>query len=136
MIIKAKKDIWITIGIVWIVMTLIVSIFIVPAEQRGIMLIMVIPVGLFLGWLYFGTYYVFKENLLYCRSGPFVEKIPYDNIRALKLCKNMMSSMALSRERIEIKQHGKGYVHATTYISPIHREPFLEVLKQRCHVLD
>jgi hypothetical protein len=136
MVIKAKKDVWISLIMILLMMTFIFSVIIVPSEERWIVIIMIVPVAVFLGWLYFGTFYEFKENVLVCRSGPFSEKIPYDNIRSLKLCRNFMSSMALSRDRIEIKQHGKGYVSGTTYISPLDRERFFDQLKQRCHFID
>jgi hypothetical protein len=47
-----------------------------------------------------------------------------------------MSSMALSRKRIEIKQHKKNIVVGTTYISPVDREDFLVELIRLCHHLD
>ena len=134
--IKAKRDVWISIFILLILAVFLLSIFIVPNSERWIITILVIPVSVFLGWLYFGTYYVFDEKALICKSGPFREKILYDQISSLRLCENFMSSMALSRQRIEIKQHGKGYITGTTYISPIDREQFLTELRQRCINLD
>lgn len=44
--------------------------------------------------------------------------------------------MALSRDRIEIRQHGKGYLAGTTYISPEEREKFMSDLIEKCHNLD
>jgi len=134
--IKVKRDIGITLGFVFIFAVFIMSIAIVPDNERWIIFLMVIPVTVFLGWMYYGTYYMFEKHVLVCQSGPFREKINYDKIKSLKLCENFMSSMALSRERIEIKQHGKGYVTGTTYISPVNREQFLVELKQRCSNLD
>ncbi|UOO38563.1 PH domain-containing protein [Oscillospiraceae bacterium CM] len=87
-------------------------------------------------WLLFGTYYELRPEYLYCRSGPFFEKIRYDKIKYLGLTENFLSSMALSPERIEIRQHGKGYIMGTTMISPENREDFLEKLKARCKNLD
>lgn len=134
--ISVKRDLWITLFIFLILAVFVMSILIVPANERFIIIILVIPVTIFLGWLYFGTYYVFEEKALICKSGPFTEKIHYEKIKSLKLCENFMSSMALSRERIEIKQHGKGYVTGTTYISPIDRQQFLNELMKRCPNLD
>jgi len=134
--IEVKRDLWITLFIGLILAVFVMSILIVPASERFIIIVMVIPVTIFLGWLYFGTYYVFEEKALICKSGPFIEKIQYEKIRSMKLCENFMSSMALSRERIEIKQHGKGYVTGTTYISPVDRQQFLNELKKRCPNLD
>jgi|GEM_PF-4211059 len=49
----------------------------------------------FLGSLLFATWYEMRDDYLYCRSGLFVERIPYDRIRSLQLCDNLWSSMAL-----------------------------------------
>jgi len=134
--IEVKRDLWITMFIGLILAVFVMSILIVPSNERIIIIVMVIPVAIFLGWLYFGTYYVFEEKALICKSGPFTEKIQYEKIKSLKLCENFMSSMALSRERIEIKQHGKGCVTGTTYISPVERQEFLLELIGRCPNLD
>ena len=111
---------------------LIGSAFIIPAEFLFLTLIAVVPVVLFLAWLYFGTYYEFYEDYLLCKSGPFSEKIRYDKIKSLKLTQNMLSSMALSSKRIEIKQFGKNFIMGTTLFSPENREEFLAELKSRC----
>jgi hypothetical protein len=90
----------------------------------------------FLLWLLFGTFYELRDDCLYCRCGPFVEKIGYDKIKYLGYSENMLSSMALSSQRIEIRRYGKGYIAGTTMISPENREIFLGYLKQRCRFLD
>jgi len=46
--------------------------------------------------------------------GPSKEIIQYENIRTLRLCKNLMPAMAWSTQRIETKQHHKGYIMGTT----------------------
>lgn len=134
--IKAKRDIWISLGYIFIFAVFIFSLIIVPAHQRWIIWLMVLPVSVFLVWLFFGTFYVFGEKVLICQSGPFREKIPYEKIRSLKLCENLMSSMALSRKRIEIRQISKGFVTGTTYISPVDREQFMDELVSRCPNLE
>lgn len=96
----------------------------------------ILIVTAFLLWLMFGTYYELCADHLYCRSGPFVERIKYCNIKYLGLTENMLSSMALSSKRIEIRQHNKSYVTGTTMISPENREVFLERLIILCTQLD
>lgn len=101
----------------------------------------VLTASAFLLWLLYGTFYELREDCLYCRSGPFVEKIGYDKIKYLGYSENMLSSMALSSHRIEIHRtvvrwYGKGYICGTTMISPENREIFLAYLKQRCHHLE
>jgi uncharacterized membrane protein YobD (UPF0266 family) len=122
--------IYITIAIV------IVSVVMVPKEDMIIALAIALLVTAFLLWIFWGTYYEFREEYLYCKSGPFFEKIPYAKIQSAKLCQNMLSSMALSSKRIEIRQHGKGYILGTTMISPINREEFLHELLKRCKYLE
>lgn len=134
--VTAQKDRWINIGFIFIIVVLISSIMMVKREEMVMLSLLVIPCIALLLWIYFGTYYELREEVLYCKSGPFYEKIRYDSIKSIKLCENFMSSMALSRQRIEIKQHKKNYVVGTTYISPIDRDDFLHELKRRCHHLD
>lgn len=133
--IKAKIDIWISLLIWMVILIIIVSTLLVPKEARMMVFLLGVPVNLFLLWIYFGTYYVLEKDHLLCKSGPFGEKIYYDKIKSLRLCNNMLSSMALSRDRIEIKQHGKGYISGTTYISPINRTEFIQELMKRCKKL-
>ncbi len=52
------------------------------------------------------------------------------------MCSNFYSSAAMSRERIEIKEHGKGMMRGTTYISPEDREEFFSHLKLKCNNLE
>lgn len=88
-------------------------------------------VVVFLLWIWFGTFYELQDEVLLCKSGPFTEKISYEKINSLRLCRNYLSSMAVGRDRIEIIQ-GKGGLTGTTYISPLDREAFYHALAERC----
>lgn len=116
-----------------IVVIMVVCCFVLPWVV-GIAL--TVPVVAFLMWIYFGTYYEFREEYLYCRSGPYVEKIRYEDVKSVRLCKNFCSSLALSRSRIEIRQRKKGYITGTTFISPVNRKRFLAELITRCENLE
>ena len=87
-------------------------------------------------WLLADTWYELREDHLYARSGPFRERIPYERIRLVRLCENLWSSMALSSQRIEVRQRGRGWITGTTYISPRDREGFIEALVARCPNLE
>lgn len=130
--VKSKIDIWIGIIIWGTVLIMLVSLVYVPQNEKIFGYAVVFPMITFMLWIYFGTYYEFREEYLYCRSGPFAEKIVYEKIKSVKLSQNLLSSMALSRKRIEIRQHGKGYITGTTYISPVNREAFMMELISRC----
>lgn len=94
-------------------------------------LVVCLASGLLL-WLLFGTYYELRSDCLVCKSGPFVERIPYDSILSLDMCENTLSCLALSTHRIEILCHDGGYITGTTMISPRGRELFMARLRQRC----
>jgi hypothetical protein len=133
---RSQVDFWISL-IIWLTVLIIaISMLIVPKQ----LLIYSIVIGLiciiFLLWIYFGTYYEFKKDYLYCKSGPFFERIYYNKIKSIKLSNNMLASMALSAKRIEIKQHSKNYFTGTTLISPKNREIFMNELISRCKFLD
>lgn len=134
--VKSNIDFWFRVLIWGTVLIMLVSIMIVPQNEKIIGYVVGIPMICFILWIYFGTYYDFRDEYLYCRSGPFVEKIVYDKIKSVKLSQNMLSSMALSTKRIEIRQHGKGYFAGTTYISPINREEFMMELISRCNNIE
>ena len=130
--VKSKIDYWINILIWRTVLIILVSMMILPENEKIFGYVVVFPMSTFMLWIYFGTYYEFREEYLYCRSGPFAEKIAYGKIKSVKFSQNLLSSMALSRKRIEIRQHGKGYITGTTYISPVSREEFMIELISRC----
>lgn len=129
--VKSKIDLWIAI-IIWVGILVTAGTMITQYEQSVVGYAISLPVIGLLLWIYYGTYYEFRDDYLYCRSGPFAQKIAYDKIKSVKLSKNMLSSMALSLDRIEIKQHGKGFLLGTTYISPENREVFMNDLVSRC----
>ncbi|MEL4105635.1 PH domain-containing protein [Oscillospiraceae bacterium WX1] len=140
--VKSAVDTWYKVIIFAVIAILIAAIVLKAIVQPSDILGLVIDgtafilLGGLLLWMLCGTYYELRADDLYCRSGPFFEKIRYDKIKYLGLTENFLSSMALSSERIEIRQHGRGYITGTTMISPENREDFLEKLKARCHHLD
>ncbi|ETA79987.1 PH domain-containing protein [Youngiibacter fragilis] len=131
----SKRDIWYEILVLFAISTASAAVLMVPEEERLVVILLTLPVWAFMASLWFFTWYELKEDHLYARSGPFVERIPYDRIRSIRESRNMWSSMALSRDRIEIRQHDKGFVTGTTYISPLDKQRFMELLKSRCNNL-
>lgn len=134
--VKSAVDLWVSLVILLATLIIGVSLAIAPAEGRWIIFPLGLIGALLMLWLYFGTYYELKEDHLFCKSGPFTERIPYNRIKSLKLSENLLSSMAMSRQRIEITQHNKGYITGTTFISPVNREDFLAELTSRCSNLN
>jgi hypothetical protein len=133
---KSKIDVPVSILIWGTVLVVLAAAFMAPRGARAAAYPISLCVIFILVWIYFGTYYELREDHLLCRSGPFRERIPYGNIRSVKPSRNLFSSMALSSQRIEIKQRGRGFFTGTTYISPVDRERFIELLKSRCDDLE
>ena len=118
--------------LLWGVMIiLLASVAIVPESIRLLTVILSLAVCAFMLWIWFGTYYEFRETCLALRMGPFFENIKYGKIFSLRKFKGMASSMALSSEMIELR-HGKNYITGTTYISPVNRDEFIDELSSRC----
>jgi hypothetical protein len=133
--VKSEVDLWFQLIVGTTIIIMIASSLFVPINERWMMFIIIIPMTLFMLSLLLSTWYELRDDHLYCVSGPFREKIYYDNIKQVKLTENMLSSMALSRKRIEIRQHKKNYFMGTTMISPLNREEFYVQLKRKCRNL-
>ena len=88
--VKSAVDLWFRIIIYITFAIILASIVMVPKEDLAISLIIALPTTAFILWIYFGTYYEFREEYLYCRSGPFVEKIPYDKIKSVSRKNNLL----------------------------------------------
>lgn len=134
--VRSAIDVPIAVAIWGAVIIGIATVLLAPPPSRLIAMAVLTPVAGGLLWMYWGTYYELRPDHLYCRSGPFVERIPYARIKSAVLSRNLLSSMALSSKRIEIRQHGKGYLAGTTFISPVGRESFLSDLLRRCNNLE
>ncbi|MBP1917723.1 PH domain-containing protein [Youngiibacter multivorans] len=132
---KTKRDFWYGLLILFALSSASAAAFMVPDDERLVVILLLLPVWAFLVSLWFFTWYELREDHLYARSGPFVERISYDRIKSIKESRNLWSSMAMSRDRIEIRQHDKGFVTGTTYISPNDKQRFMDMLKARCNNL-
>ena len=87
--------------------------------------------GMFVLWLTFGSYYALEAEYLLIKVLFIRQKIRYENIASVRLARNILSSMAFSINRIEIKEKHKGALRGTTYISPQDREQFYDALQAR-----
>lgn len=134
--VNSAVDLWLTLLLAFAAALISFTLINYPKEDGPIGYFIGIPVLIFILWIYFGTWYELREDHLYCQSGPIRQRIKYDNIKSLKLSNNPLSSLALSIKRIEIREHNKGFMLGTTFISPKNREEFLEELKKRCHNLE
>lgn len=102
----------------------------VPLIASGALLLgvaMLLPiVGLPL-WILLSTWYEVGDRWLLVRSGPFRWRISRSDISAIRPSRSVLSSPALSLDRLEIK-YGNG---RRILVSPADRQAFIEALGVR-----
>ncbi len=124
----SKIDSWLVILLVGVILTqvVIVSIAIVEDPEPGAAIVgvgsLVLIVALFGSILKF-TYYEVSDVSLKIVSGPFRWKIARDAITAAEPSRSLLSSPALSLDRLRIR-HGKRSV----LVSPADKRGFLKAL--------
>ncbi len=75
-------------------------------------------------WIYLGTHYSIREEQLRIQCGPFRWQVTLGEIRSVLPSGSMLSSPALSLDRLEIR-HGR---QGSILVSPAERMGFLEAL--------
>lgn len=118
---KSKKDTWLSL-LIWGVIILMVLLMIV---DKSVMIyitgVFIIPLLL---WLWFGTSYKIKEELLKIKSGPFRSTVNIEDIKRLNAIKTFLAGPALSIDRIEIL-HRK---YDIAIVSPKDKTEFVRAL--------
>lgn len=89
------------------------------------LLTIIIPllVVMFILWIWIGTGYKIVQNSLTIRSGPFRWDIPVQDIHTIQPSRKLISSPALSLERLEIK-----YGTESILISPVQENDLIQEL--------
>lgn len=132
---KHQIDLWIALLLYGSVLMFLPLLFFVPKDQQFTLILTMIFMAIIILPFMYG-YLEFTDDYLLIRLHVFRQKIYYDKIKSIRMCRNWLSSMALTINRIEIKEHDKGYVRGTTFIGPQNREEFFDELKRRCRNLD
>lgn len=130
-----KTDLWVRILLWATILMFIPMFFFVPAEEQWIMALSTVIMAIIILPLFKGTYEITEEELIITFYF-FKQRIPLDNIKSIRKCSNWYSSAAMSKERIEVKEHHKGRLRGTTYISPNNREEFFLFLQSNCRNLE
>lgn len=134
---KGKIDLWIKL-LLWLMVVMYLPLMFIAENSEEILIftLLTIFMAIIILPMIYVNYVELREDYIYMKISVLRAKIPYDNIKSIRICENWRSSFGLSRERIEIKEHGKGFVRGTTYISPMDREEFFDELKRRCKNLE
>jgi hypothetical protein len=99
-----------------------------PAELAVVIAVVVITAGLPV-WLLLTTRYVLSADALKVTSGPFRWTVRIADIKSVTPTRSMISSPALSLQRLEIR-YG---TYQSVIISPADRDGFLRALEARRH---
>ncbi len=98
-----------------------------PVVLKAVLAPIALCVAAFCVWVLFGTSYVVYGDALLVRLGPLRWRIRLAAIAEITLDRNLLSSAALSRERLRIRQKGGA---GDIYISPLDRQGFLDALRE------
>lgn len=131
---KSKIDLWVhLIVICFAEITLFVLYSCVTTNNKiGIIVVLLYSVLMILLIcpIYFLTYYTFEESCLHIRCGLIVNiKINYNNIVSFKESKSIVSSPALSIDRLEIEYYENSR-HNSILISPKRKQEFMDTLNK------
>ncbi|MDJ0655391.1 MAG: PH domain-containing protein [Xanthomonadales bacterium] len=128
MVFKSAIDAWFWVLIGGTAAVLIAVL--IPVVKSGSVVTlaaMVLAIALGLGlpvWLAFSTHYRIDEGTLHIRSGPMSWTIKRDSITSITPSRSLVSSPALSLDRLEIR-YGKG---RSILVSPENKEAFVAAL--------
>ena len=124
---KSAVDWWYYLVILFVAISLLFSLAPqVHSGQASILfggLVTAVSLGLPI-WLLFSTYYTIKADTLLIRSGPFSWNIPVSEIESVKPSRSVVSSPALSLNRIELTYRQGRRV----FISPKYSQEFLKAI--------
>lgn len=104
--------------------TIIICLVPIFFEQDIIAILILLPITLFLVWLWFTTGYLIDGEKLFIKFGPIKKKIPISDITKIRKTRNPLSAPALSMDRLEILY---GTYHFTL-VSPQDKRRFVSCL--------
>lgn len=129
---KSKVDLWILLVIIAIVImdfVLMVALAIdrgSPPAGKTAGILVCIAVMALIASLALRTYYAVDKNVLRVVSGPFRWKIPVDQITSVTPTRTLLSSPAMSLDRLKI-EYGK---LRPMIVSPADKKGFLKAIGQ------
>lgn len=139
MVFKSKMDrtfrIFISISILIIGISCFFPVFLdeeIPPEAMAILIGVFILIVAFLLWMLFGIQYVFNEEYLLVKGGPFRSRIAYENITKVSPTRDIYTGYRLSTSTDGIEIFYKTGFSGSVKISPKEKELFLSELKKHC----
>src|SRR5690625_2605819 len=93
-------------------------------NKQWIKIVILIPIGLGILWIWFKTGYFIEHDVLKIQFGPVKKKIRIEDIYSIREAKNPFSAFALSMDKLEINYRG----YKTVSISPKNKKEFIDTL--------
>lgn len=93
-------------------------------NKQWIKIVILIPIGLGILWIWFKTGYVIEHDVLKIKYGPVKKKIRIEDIYSIREAKNPFSALALSMDKLEINCRN----YKTISISPKNKKEFIDIL--------
>jgi hypothetical protein len=126
---RSKTDAWVRVVLLGTSFACLLAVVFTPGDVGGVEGLIAMPVLLVSAglpiWMLCNTRYVFDGNELRVHSGPFMWKVPVEEITHIEPTRSPLSSPALSLDRLRIKYaQGKSLL-----ISPENRDSFLQELE-------
>jgi len=124
-IFKSKKDTWLAL-LIWAIILLPLYLLFQDEGLALTALIVLSLSSLLCIWIWYGTYYTIEDKELKYQTGPFYGRLDIMSITKIHRTKSMMSSAALSMDRICIQYEKYNEI----LISPVRLEEFVRILKK------
>jgi hypothetical protein len=126
---KSKVDRWVLILLIFVIVTQIFAIgaaILQADDPMGTTVLILVAIGVvaLMIWLMIGTHYTVDRKTLRIVSGPFRWKVPIDQITSVESTRSLLSSPALSLDRIRIRYGKKRRI----IISPADKAGFLKAI--------
>ncbi len=90
----------------------------------------------FILWVSFSIKYIFHDDYLHVKGGPFFSKIPYDEITRAAPTKDIYTGYRILSSSNGLEVHYKSGVLGSVKISPRDRHRFLSELRKHCPEAD
>lgn len=127
----SKKDtfysiaIWGAIAVVFL--TMVFPVFLTFSISNFVLLVLGLIIIVWLPWIWFSTGYLVEDNTLIIQAGPFKQTVDIKEIRKIMKEKSILTSGALSIDRLQI-QYGK---YKYVGISPKKEYEFIKLLRRK-----
>nr|WP_144926395.1 PH domain-containing protein [Paenibacillus bovis] len=86
----------------------------------------------FILWVAFSVRYVFYQDYLFIKGGPFRSRIPYENITKVSPTTKIFTGHRILSSRDAIEIFNKTTFMGSMKTSPSNRKEFISELKKRC----